>query len=77
MRSLPYSLNDILVWHVAASDKLSVLVKSRVSVLVEVYLLGLSYADSVGVLTRRGGSIGVEVVRDLLVSTFFLLWSFS
>ena len=53
------------------------LVKPRASFLVEVYLPGLSCADSLLILTLRGESIGVEVVLDLLSLTFFLVWSFS
>ena len=68
---------EVQVWHVAASDKLSALVKSWTNVLAELYILGPSYADPILNLTLRAESIGVEVVLDFLFSTFFLLCSFS
>ena len=77
MCSFPYSFDDVLAWLVAASDELSVLVEPLVNVLVEVYIFGLSCADSLLVLTLRGKSIGVEVVLGLLFLLFLLLWSFS
>ena len=49
------------------------LAEPRVSVLVEVYILGLPCADSLLVLTLRGKSVGVEVVLDLWFLTFLLL----
>ena len=55
-------------------DKLSVLVKPRVNILVEVYLLRLPCADSLRALTPRSESIRIEVVLDLFGSSpFFLL----
>ena len=65
MGSLSHPFNQILTRHVAASNKLDMLLERRVIVLVEVYSSGPFGDDSFLVLAPRAESIGVEVLLDL------------